>query len=87
MRKYVQFLATAIVTAIGSGTVAALGTSVFVGSSQMSMPANAVITDELLAQSRQYVWIAFWIGALIGTAVTAWVFFRPSKAQAGPVGD
>ena len=87
MRKYVQFVAAATVTAIGSGTVAALGTSVFVGASQMWMPANAEITDELLAQSGQNVWIAFWIGALIGTAVTAYIFFRPNKAQADPVGD
>ena len=87
MRKYVQFLAATAVTATGSGTVAALATAVFVGASQMSMPADAQITDELLAQSGQNVWIAFWIGAFIGTAATAWVFFRPSKAQADPVGD
>ena len=87
MRKYVQFVAAAVVTAIGCGTVAALGTSVFVGASQMSMPANAEITDELLAQARQNIWIAFWIGAAIGIGATAYIFFRPNKAQTDPVGD
>ncbi|MCH7905072.1 MAG: hypothetical protein IH944_10980 [Armatimonadetes bacterium] len=87
MRKYVQFVAAATVTAIGSGTVAALGTSVFVGISQMSRPAGTDIPDEALAQSGNNIWIAFWIGVLIGTAVTAYIFFRPNKAQADPVAD
>ena len=87
MRKWVQFFAVTAVTATGTGTVAALGASVFVGASQMSMPADAEITGELLAQSHQNVWIAFWIGVLVGTVVTAYIFFRPNKAQADPVGD